>query len=896
MNFLIPKSIKSVKLQIWRNFGLWDLFIISFNLTIVFLILNNFNLSFFTRIIIIFLSFLLSFPLTIAWLPRKKGWEVLGLIFIFYLQRKKSKKNANLLNFKPFKKIINYYTLLFRGKQKTYFSGLEISGFDIFLLKENEVNLKINELSNIFRLISIDFSLIKIKRPIDLKSSDFFYKSKIDEIKNNKDLNKKNKSRLDQLNGMLNVNQDIVSNKFIKQSSFYLFFYSSDLTKLKNDCDEFEKKIFSLGLKVKKVNYFNLINIYRHLIHNNDKEWENFLIKNEKLNFHQENINLDKFTKIKPLKQTRKFLIIDKIYQSTYNIYDFPFQVKVAWLLSLSQLENTEFTWNFFPCSIDLAKKQLNKAIQNLATMAFIYKSEADKRDNYYHLDSLNKLLDEVSSNNEKIFNSNLFINVYGESKKELDLNCSMLEYEIKRNNMKFDRLYFRQLQSWISTLPVNLDLLKEDCKEMPASTIGASFPFLNQKLFDKEGLFLGFNSYGSHIFFDQKIRNQERKNSNQIIIGTSGSGKSHLSKKEINFQATLNTKIVVIDPEREYKNLCKYHNGQWIDVGNGTSGNINPLQIVIGLEDEQENQNQKNNQIQKNQNSISTHMQFLEEFISISAGGLIKNEINLIMIYVNKLYEKFKIHELTNIQDLKNEEFPRFQDLYELIEFDFKNLKDKKIKFELRNLLIILSKFVKGGSDSNLWNKHTNIKSDKKNHFQVFDIYTLNQSGNKRIINAQMFLILKFIENEVRKNKNQNLNLEKFNWISITIDEAHLLIDKEFPNALIFMYQMVKRIRKYNGMINIITQNVNDFIGDETIKKYATAIINSSQYLKVLNLQPNDLEALDNLYLSSGGLSFNEKDFIARAGVGKCFFIISSFYRMCFNVNISIYEQKAIV
>jgi conjugal transfer ATP-binding protein TraC len=894
MSFLIPKSIKKVKLQIWRNVGLIDLLIIFFIILIAFLIINFFQLSFFPKLIFIFFVFLFSIPLTFNWLPRKKGWEALILIFNFLIQNKK-KTNNKLLNFFPFKKVINQNTILLNKKEKVYLLGLEISGFDIFLLKNNEAILKINELGNIFKLIDIDFSLIKLEEKINLKENNFFFEKQFDLINESKINDKIKKSKLEQIEGMLNVNDEIINNPFIKQSSFFIFFYSSNLPKLENEILNFEKNISNLGFKTEKLNISKIISIYRHLTHNQENEWDNFLSKEQPLELI--NLSLKSLIKIKNLTQSRKNLTLNEKYQSTYNIYDFPFKVNAAWIFFLSNLKNSEFVWNFFPCSIEKVRKQLNKAMQNLATMAFVYKSEADKRDNYYQFNSLSELLNNVSVDNEKIFNSNLFINVYGDSRRDLDLNCSEFEYEVKRNNMKFDKLYFRQLFSWFSTLPINFDFLKKESNEIPASTIGASFPFANQKLFDKEGLFLGFNTSGNHVYFNQKIRNQERKNSNQIIIGTSGSGKSHLSKKEINFQVLSGTKIIVIDPEREYKNLCKYHNGQWIDVGNGTSGNINPLQIVIGLEDEQENQNQ-NDQFQKNQNSISTHMQFLEEFISISTGGLKRKELNLLMIYLRKLYNKFKIYETTNIQDLKNEEFPRFQDLYELIDFDFKNLKEEKIKVELRDLLIILSRFIKGGSDENLWNKHTNIKFSQKDHFQVFDIYTLNQSGNKRIVNAQMFLILKFIENEVRKNKNKNEKSKKIknSWISITVDEAHLLIDKEFPNALIFMYQMVKRIRKYNGMINIITQNVNDFMGDDTIKKYANAIINSSQYLKVLNLQPNDLEALDKLYSSNGGLSVNEKDFISRSDVGECFFVVSNFYRMCLNINISSYEEKAII
>lgn len=479
-----------------------------------------------------------------------------------------------------------------------------------------------------------------------------------------------------------------------------------------------------------------------------------------------------------------------------------------------------------------------------------------------------------------------MYLLINGADRKQLKQNISTAEYEIKNNNMKFDKLYYRQLEAFLSVMPDSADWFKETGHEMPCLTIGASFPFLNQELNDKQGLFLGFNESGNKVFFDQRTKSSTRKNHNQLIIGTSGSGKSYTSKKEVNYQIMLGHKVIVIDPEREYRDLCNYHDGSWIDVGDGSSGNINPFQITLALSDDNTNDN-------NTRDILAPHMQFLEQFLNVATGGLTRNESGLLMIYVNLMYEKFGITSRTKIHLLKPNQFPIFQDLYDIIESDMVKEEEIRSKNELKNLLIILSRFATGGTDANLWNAHTNINSSSL--LQVYDLYTLTQSGNKRLVNAQMFLILKYIENEVRKNKNDNEINNKQQWISITIDEAHLLIDKEFPAALLFMYQIVKRIRKYTGMINIITQNINDFLGSEEIKKYTTAIINSSQYLKVLNLQPHDLAALNELYSSYGGISANETDFIARAKVGECLFAISSLYRMCLNINVSDAETQAI-
>src|ERR1044071_4524977 len=130
------------------------------------------------------------------------------------------------------------------------------------------------------------------------------------------------------------------------------------------------------------------------------------------------------------------------------------------------------------------------------------------------------------------------------------------------------------------------------------------------------------------------------------------------------------------------------------------------------------------------------------------------------------------------------------------------------------------------------------------------------------------MFLILKLLENEISlfRDKNENRKL------TVVVDEAHLLIDKNNPIALNLLYQQSKRIRKYNGNIIVITQNINDFVGDETIKKYSTAIINNCQYSMFFKLNPGDINDLNKL-LRTNKLTDKESEELAILLTGNCLF-----------------------
>ena len=123
------------------------------------------------------------------------------------------------------------------------------------------------------------------------------------------------------------------------------------------------------------------------------------------------------------------------------------------------------------------------------------------------------------------------------------------------------------------------------------------------------------------------------------------------------------------------------------------------------------------------------------------------------------------------------------------------------------------------------------------------------------KVTAAQLHLVLAVVKAEVKNNR-----FKDNNEIVIVVDEAHLAIDKDNPATLNFMFQMVKRIRKYRGSTVITTQNLNDFAGTEDIKKKTTAMINNTQYSLILNLAPQDLKDVAELYRSYGGLTATEK------------------------------------
>ena len=282
---------------------------------------------------------------------------------------------------------------------------------------------------------------------------------------------------------------------------------------------------------------------------------------------------------------------------------------------------------------------------------------------------------------------------------------------------------------------------------------------------------------------------------------------------------------------------------------------------------------------------SYSTHLQFLEEFFRTILPDVDKEALEYLNSLVERLYTNFNITPETNLSKLTPDDYPIFDDLYDLVLEDFQRNQNEYLRKLLQTLMNYVSKFATGGRNSNIWNGPSTITTDE--NFSVFNFQSLLANRNTTIANAQMMLVLKYIDNEIIKNRDYNKRFGLKRKVVVVIDEAHVFIDTKYPIALDFMFQLAKRIRKYNGMQIVITQNIKDFVGSEEIARKSTAIINACQYSFIFSLAPNDMDDLCKLYEKAGGINEMEQDQIVTAPRGMAFTIMSPTSRSSFMIEV---------
>ncbi len=436
-------------------------------------------------------------------------------------------------------------------------------------------------------------------------------------------------------------------------------------------------------------------------------------------------------------------------------------------------------------------------------------------------LEDARQLQEQLAKGAERFFEFSLYMTLPSETREDLDNESQLVESTLGSISITARPAMLQMREGFNSTMPIGDDPLYLP-HNMDTTSLATTFPFTSSELTSPEGVIYGINEHNdSLIIFDRF----SQENANSVVLATAGAGKSYFVKLESLRSLMLGTEVIIIDPEKEYAALAEAVGGAYINFSTASPVKINPFDLPDVAD--------------KGEDELGRKILSLTAFLKLVLGDLNPQEVAILDRALNMTYRLKGITAANQHNLPPDAEAPLMEDLYKVLI----GMEDPVGS----SLAIRLERFIKG-SLAGIFSAPSNVQIN--NPFTVFSVRDLPD----QLRPLAMHLILDYIWTKIRKELKKRV---------LVVDEAWYMM--KFPDSASFLVEMVKRSRKYYLGVTTISQDVEDFLGQDRGKE----IISNSAMQVLLKQAPVSIPKLGTTF----NLSQGEQRLLSTAGVGQGLF-----------------------
>ena len=472
---------------------------------------------------------------------------------------------------------------------------------------------------------------------------------------------------------------------------------------------------------------------------------------------------------------------------------------------------------DILPVPTDEAVREIQNKLLGVMTNAANFQRRQNAANNFsavlpYDMEQQKKetteMLDDLTNRDQRMMFGLVTLVHLADTKEQLDSDTETLVTVARKHLCQLSTLRWQQKDGLDTVLPYGLRKIQA-LRTLTTESTAVLIPFRAQEILQSGGIYYGQNAVSKNMIVADR---RKLLNGNSFRLGVSGSGKSFSAKEEI-ASVALSTEddILILDPESEFGYLVEALGGEVIQVSASSDTHINALDMDKAYGDE------RNPLIEKSEFILSLFEQL------VGVGGVSAKEKSILD---RCAYDVYRDYVASGYQGKP----PTLKDLYHALL--------QQPEPEARGLALSSELFITGSL--NTFAQPTNV--DTKARILCYDIRELGE----QLQPLGMLVTLDAIFNRVI----QNWKLGKTTWVFA--DEFYLLFRYQYSAD--FFYKLWKRIRKYNGLVTGLTQNVEELLQSDT----ARLMLANSEFLILLNQSPTDREELSKLlHISDTQLSY---------------------------------------
>ena len=516
---------------------------------------------------------------------------------------------------------------------------------------------------------------------------------------------------------------------------------------------------------------------------------------------------------------------IDDRYGRVLYMQDYASYVKDDMISELCDLSrDLMLSIDILPVPTDEAVREIQNRLLGVETNVTNWQRRQNANNNFsaivpYDMELQRKetkeMLDDLTTRDQRMMFGILTMVHMADSKKQLDSDTESILSVARKHLCQMATLKWQQVDGLNTVLPYGIRKINA-LRTLTTESTAVLIPFHTQEIMQPGGIYYGQNAVSKNMLVADR---RKLLNGNSFRLGVSGSGKSFSAKEEI-VDLALSTEddILILDPESEFVSLVESLNGEVISISATSDTHLNALDMDSAYG------NDKNPLIEKSEFILSLFEQL------VGAGNLSAKEKSILDRCTADVYRDY-------MRSGYQGEVPTLKDLYRQLMLQPEE--------EARGLALSSELFINGSL--NTFAQKTNVNT--KSRIIAYDIRELGE----QLMPLGMLVTLDSIFNRVI----QNWKRGRTTWIFA--DEFYLLFRYQYSAD--FFYRLYKRIRKYNGFVTGLTQNVEELLRSDT----ARLMLANSEFLILLNQATTDRDELASLL----NISDNQLSYITNVGAG---------------------------
>lgn len=518
---------------------------------------------------------------------------------------------------------------------------------------------------------------------------------------------------------------------------------------------------------------------------------------------------------------TPNHMQLNNLYTKTFFVYTYPRYLNTNWLSPVINYDMTlDISMFIYPVETAAIMSQLRKRQTQLESSLSIQREKGMVRDPELEnaIGDIDGLRDLLQQGQSRIFQLSLYFTLYAKSTEELETLTHQLESTLGGLLIYTKQTYFQMEQGFNSCLPMNSDQLKV-LRNLDTASLSTTFPFTSATLSQNKGILYGINRHNNSLILFDRF---DLENANEVIFARSGAGKSYAVKLEALRYYMLDTDVIVIDPENEYRTLSESVGGSFINLSLNSDKRINPFDLPKATPGD------------TGDSILRSNISMLEGLLGLMVGGLSPDESGILD---KALYETYALKDITADINTHQNQPPLLTDLLTVLT----NITGAE------SMVKRLQKYTEG-TFAGLFTQPTNFELD--NRFIVFSIRDLEETLRP----IGMYLILTYIWNKIRNELKRRI---------LILDEAWIMM--QFEDSARFVHAMVKRARKYYLGVSVITQDVEDFLSSQ----YGRSVINNAAMQILLKQSTHAVDKIAETF----NLTEGEKYLLVESDIGEGLF-----------------------